>query len=117
MRDTAHVRPEVFVHGDCGLFEGFEQFLLDLFLLAVAADEVAEELAGSTVGAALDAGFDVGAEGFGERDVHAGLRHGIRMADIGSFCQRTRNRLIRRLCGVLRGNNSSFARMVHLSIV
>lgn len=46
MRGAAHVRPEILAHGDCGFFESFEKLLLDLFLLAVAADEVADELAG-----------------------------------------------------------------------
>jgi hypothetical protein len=66
-------------------FRASSSFLFDLFLLAVAADEVADELARDGVGAAFDAGLNVLAEGFGQRDVHAGLRHETRMADIGSL--------------------------------
>ena len=87
MSSPAQVWPEVLIHGDGRLFEGFKELLLNLLLLAVAADEVADELAGRRVGAAFDAGLDVAAEGFGERDVHAGLRHGCRMADNGILCQ------------------------------
>jgi hypothetical protein len=92
MSGAAEVRPKIFIHGDCGLFESFEQLLLDLFLLAVAADEVADELAGGGIGTALHTGFDIAAEGFGERDVHAGLRHDSSMADNGSLCQLKRLR-------------------------
>jgi hypothetical protein len=69
----------------------FEQFLFDFFLLAVAADEVADEFARGRIGAALDAG----AEGFGERDVHAGLRHGIRFTDSDILCQQGKHRASR----------------------
>src|SRR5579875_393865 len=65
MRGTAKLVPEILAYRNGGRLQTFEQLLLDLFLLAVAADEVADELAGCGVGAALDAGFDVSAEGLG----------------------------------------------------
>ena len=57
MGDAAHVIPEIFAEGNGRRLQAFQRLLLDLFLLTVAADEVADEFAGGGIGTALDAGF------------------------------------------------------------
>ena len=65
VRGAAKLGPEVLADRNGGRLQAFEQLLLNLFVLAVAADKVADKFAGGRVVAALDAGFDVAAEGFG----------------------------------------------------